>query len=601
MHRPQRRPLSSTPQEEPPLPLSRPTRAEAVTTSVLVLLALAALVVPPLRGAVFAAAFWSLEVVGRIVDRPTWLVVVAYVALIDAAAIAEGLKPSLRRGILTTLLAPFALITMAYLGAQAALLAPVMSGAALLALGLGWLVGRRWESDPGAWCAPPGVLLLFVTLHMAIEGAAGHILTPWLHDLGVLQARLARSWGLIYGWQAAALVAAPVLLVGRGRPRAFAAVAGLGLLGLVPGGGWAAALVGAGVLGALGTQAGWAPLRWAHPDPGELVGRASVLSLAALMVVTAHYTERTWDCRSDDPKLQRLSLAEGTFDLALTGDGKTLVASLREPQELLLVDLEAGTERRVSTRKSTDTLWNRTEPETLLPVGLRDRLLVLIASSDSEEGNQVVPFESGVLGRPLSGLGEGVSDLVGDGAGGVWLSTEFRGRLLQLDPRTLVPKRELSVWGAETNKVAVDVATDAAWSAGLWTDPRLRKVDLTTERQVADTPLGTHQWDLALDPEGRRIYLPRLVDGLVHVFDADTLQHLAAWPAGFGVRPVEVSFDGSLVVTGNLYTGEVIGFDAATGERRFVRHVGGPLKGLRVSAEGRIFTGSHCGVFEVLP
>jgi hypothetical protein len=580
--------------------LRRPDRIEAVATAVLVGAAVLALVVPPLRQGVFSVAMWSLEVVGRIVDRPTWLVVVAYVALIDAAAIQEGLTAGRAKRILGSLLAPLGLVTMAYLAAQAALLAlaPLVLGVAAAAAGSWWFRG----AEPNERWAPPGVLVLFVVLHMAIEGAAGHILTPWLHDIGVVQARLARSIGPLYGLQGAVLIGAPILLVSGARWRQAAAVlGGLALVGLVPGGGWVVVVAASGALGAFAARAGWPILSWAHPDPLALLGRGSVLGLIALMVVTAHYVERTWDCRSDLEGLERLSLAEGTFDLALTGDGTTLVSSLREPQQLLSIDLNTGQERLTSTRKSTDTLWNRTEPETILPVGLSDRLLLLVASSDSEEGNQVVPFEGGRLGRPLSGLGEGVSDLVGDGAGGVWLSTEFAGRLIQLHPRTLVPKQELQLRGAETNKIAVDAATGSAWSAGLWSDGRLRKVDLETGRSTADTILGTHQWDIALDPEARRLYVPRLVDGLVHVFDADTLQHLDAWRAGFGVRPVEVSFDGSLVVTGNLYTGEVIGFDAASGERRFVRHVGGPLKGLRISSEGRIFTGSHCGVFEVQP
>ncbi len=76
---------------------------------------------------------------------------------------------------------------------------------------------------------------------------------------------------------------------------------------------------------------------------------------------------------------------------------------------------------------------------------------------------------------------------------------------------------------------------------------------------------------------------------------------LFTWDAGFGVRPIELSFDGSLAVTGNLYSGELIGWDAASGARRWTHAIGGPIKGLHVSSEGRVFSGSHCGIFEVLP
>ena len=284
----------------------------------------------------------------------------------------------------------------------------------------------------------------------------------------------------------------------------------------------------------------------------------------------------------------------------MTGSGRYLVASLREPRELLVLDLHNGGERRVPTRRATDTLFDRTEPETLLPVGLGDRVLLLMASSDSEQGNQLVPFDaaSGRLGRALEGVGEGVSDLVGDGAGGAWISTEFAGRILELDPRSLAVRRELRVAGAETNKIVVDAAAGEAFSAGLWSDAALHRVALDG-RELAARPVGTHQWDLGYDPESRRLYLPRLVDGRVHVLDAGSLQTLATWDAGFGVRPLEVSFDGSLVVTGNLYTGELVGWDAASGDVAWRHAIGGPIKGLHVSAEGRVFSGSHCGVYEV--
>jgi hypothetical protein len=95
------------------------------------------------------------------------------------------------------------------------------------------------------------------------------------------------------------------------------------------------------------------------------------------------------------------------------------------------------------------------------------------------------------------------------------------------------------------------------------------------------------------------LFVPRLLDGRLYTFDADSLEPRGSLPDRFGIRPVEVTVDGDTVVTGNLYTGRIVGRRVADGEVLFDRRIGGHVKALEVSADGRVFAGSNCGVFEV--
>jgi hypothetical protein len=268
-----------------------------------------------------------------------------------------------------------------------------------------------------------------------------------------------------------------------------------------------------------------------------------------------------------------------------------LVVSRREPQELLLLDLASGATVPLSTRRDQDSLYDRTEPETLLA---RDgAALVLLASSDSEQGNRLVRLDltTGLLSD--FGGARGVSDVVGGGS--VWLSSEFEGRLVELDERG-GSVRDLAVPGAETNKILV--ADGQAWSVGLWSDRWLRRIDLATGETEAWVELGTHQWDFAYSPALGRLFVPRMTDGELVVLDATSLAVLDRWSLGFGLRPVEVSADGRTVYVGNQHRGEVLALDGATGERRGRWAIGGGIKALRVAGQ-RVFSGSLCGVYEL--
>ncbi len=540
----------------------KPDRWEAASALSLVVLALAVAASPALASGVRSLGFDLLEVIGRVLDRPTGLVVAGY-AVAVLAALGIDLRPALPRSLLPTqlLVCGLALLGQGYVLALAALLRP-----GWLVAALGAAAGAALTIRPLPLPARPApVLCLFVFLHVLVEGAAGHILTPWLHAVSAAAAGLSRHRALyLLG------VAAPAVL----------APAGLGV--------WA-------------LRRGLRPRLWPHLDPRVAVDRLALPSLAALAVVGLHYATTVWGCPPGDAAgLRLVSPSPGAFDLEVSADGRRLLASRREERELLLIDLDSGLARRTSTARSGDSAFDRTEPETLL--ALPDGgFLVLLASSDSEQGNGLARLdpEAGTLGPWLAA--RGVSDVVDDGAGGVWISTEFAGRMVQIDPGTGAARQRIDVGGAETNKILVDAASGSAWSVGLWRDAWLRRVDLGGGRQAGAALLGTHQWDVALSVPHRLLFVPRLVEGRVGVFDADSLEVRGALEDGFGVRPVEVSPDGLLVVTGNLYTGRVVGHSVVTGEEAFDRRIGGHLKALEIGPRGRVFAGSDCGVFEILP
>ncbi|MEE2828314.1 MAG: WD40 repeat domain-containing protein [Myxococcota bacterium] len=542
-------------------------------TSFAVGLALLALLVPFVGSLLGDIAWFLLEIVGRILDRPTWLVVLGY-ALVGLSALGlERRRRQLGRLLpLWQILCFVGLLGQGYVLALAWMLRPTWLLVAIVAL-VGLAIGLRSfgsgdrEAAGNSLQPLAPIVGLFVLIHLLVEGVAGHILTPWVGRFTTGLSALSRDHTLVY-W--------PIVLLGASLPLAL-------LLRLL--------------------RQGLPPINWLHPDLRRCVDALALPSLVALSVVLLHYGTTVIRCPPTDAAgLRLLSSSGGIFDLEASEDSTLLAVSHREQQVVEFIDLASGTTRgRVGTAHPADTLFDHTEPETLLALP-EGRFLLLVASSDSEQGNMLTIVEpsTGSLSAPLAATG--VSDVVGDGEGGVWVSNEFGGQLARLDPGTgeaLVPFSLPG--GAETNKVIVDAGSNRAWSAGLWSDPLLRLVDLDSGRQLASTELGTHQWDLALCQSLRRVFVPRLVAGEIRVLDADSLEHVMRIDDDFGLRPIEVSPDGARVVTGNVYTGEVVGRSAQDGSEEFRRRIGGYIKGLELAPDGRIFAGSTCGTYEILP
>lgn len=588
------------------LPSWPPRRPAALTTGAALLGAVACLM-PDVRGAAVGAAWFGIEAVSIVLDRPTSLVVAGY-----AVVVALGLAVDLRRDgrlsrILGLLPGALALVTVGYLGAFAWKLRPRLLLATVALLPVGWLLARVVAGGAREHPRPAPILGLFVALHVAVEATSGHILTWVLQGWSGGMASLSYASPWLYDVAAAALVLGPTaLLVPGSAPRLWAWIGGcVALVGSLPGSPAGPACVLAGLLAGAALQTrGRGVLDWLSPWPSRTLQSVAPVALAILAVVAAHYTDAQWRCGALSEAQRAFTLvdrSDGTFDLAPDEAGRLVVAR-REARQLLVLDPAGTVLRRVDTARATDSWLDHTEPETLVPLG-GSAFLVLLASSDGVVGNRLVRFDAatGALGPEVPGLGDGVSDLVRDGRGGVWMSTEYRGRIARLDPQALRVGLQFELPGAETNKIAVDIDRNRAWSVGLWSDGQLRQVDLNTGRQIGSRWIGTHQWDFAFAPQTDRLYVARLVDGEVLELDATSLEVLQRWGWGFGVRPIEVSPDGRTLAVGNLYRGEVEVWDL-TGERESVTaRIGGHIKALHLAADGSLYAGSDCGVFVMPP
>lgn len=586
------------------------TRAELVFTGLSLLLLLAIAAAPPLRALAVSAGFLALEIVGLIVDRPTSLLVAVYGLLVGAAVALDLMDDRLgpRARPVGWVIAVLALLGLGYTIVFAASLnAPLLCAAAAAAAG-GWVLGRAWSPTVAPRRGPP-TLAIFVLVHVLVEGTAGHILTPWLGGvsagLSALSMQSALGFAGLLGCAGGILVLMAALALPRERAGGVAALSactsGLAMASSPSTGPLVAALLVAGGIGFATGASGRRLVDWIHPNPLRLARRLGAVGLVGLGCVGAHYAGTMWRCPSAPaPGAQRLATDAGGFSLAATPDGRLLVASLREAQELLVIDLGGGESRRISLASSSDTLFDRAEPETLLPLA-DGRVLVLVAASGGEQGNRlrILDPATGELSEPLPpASGQGVSDIVDDGRGGVWLSTEFEGFLFRIDPLTGEAERSLEIPQAETNKILVDADGGRAWSVGLWWDDRLRAIDLSRGDLTASTVVGTHQWDLAWSVEDDVILLPRFLDGRVEVRQAGSLGLVRSWAVGFGVRAIEVLDQQGLAVTGGLYGGDVSGWDIATGDRRFQHHVGGHVKALTAGPHG-VFAAGNCGIFRV--
>jgi len=568
--------------------------------------------VTPLGGPLLAAGLALQEIVGRIVGESTELLVAVYVLLVVVAipldvrgppSAASPPAPVALR-VLGAVLGLLALLGIGFTVALALRAAPLPSVFVSGGAGLGWIWGRRQRARRAAAPAAassvlPPTLSLFVFVHVLVEAMAGHLanrpvqgLLGWLAGL---------SWdapvlhALVFGLAAAALLALGTARGHRGLPLSAAGGVLTVVLLLVPGPLPLAAFAVAVVFGVSLGGAGGNLVDWARPDPHDWAAAWGPAGLVALIVLGGHYAETMVAC-DDRPAVQYLSHDAGAFALETTPDGRTLVASLREAQELLIFDLASpdAPPRRVSLASDEDSLFDRAEPETLLALDDR-RVLVLVARSDGEDGNalRVLDVDSGRLGPALPALGAGVADITRDGTGGVWLGAEFEGRIARVDIAAGTELARFELPDVETNRVLVH--EDRAWVAGLWWDDQLRLIDLGTGDELASTAIGTHQWDLAR-ADGT-IWVPRFLAGTVEGYDEATLEPVDAYTVGFGVRPIEVLGIGA-IATGGYYDGRVTVRYPDAAVPPGSHHLGGQIKALHARGD-QLYAAGNCGIARI--
>lgn len=480
----------------------------------------------------------------------------------------------------------------------------------------------RAAEEPSMRDVPVTLLVGFLAAYLLLGMVQGHLATPLVYWLSATLAGLSADQPWLYRLLVVALFAAPLLpwlprALARlqGRPRRLALVAPLALLPcvLLP---TRAAVICAGLLSVVGlcvalSLGRFAPLRLIHPDPRRLLARLLMFSLVAANATAVHYLGTMWRCDGEaarHPAVRRVSQAAGAFAMATTSDGAGLLVSLREPRQVLAVDLTRGTSRVALDLSShsggTGHLFSWVEPENLLRLGTGadQRFLLLQAVSDDQERNQLVLLDhQGRMLRTLTRLnGAGVSDFTTDGRGRLYCSTEFHGKVHVLDQARLTLLQTMTWPGAETNRILVAPDRGRIYSIGLWSDPYLRAMDLSSRRQVATLRVGTLSWDMALDPGRQRILVPRFLSGQVLVVDASKMSVVRRLHAGFGARTVALDPALRLLYVGAMYDSTVSVFELGSGRLLQRLRFGGHIKRVHVDRRThKAYVGCDCGIFEL--
>ena len=523
-------------------------------------------------------------------------------------------------------LALLALLAQVYVLAFAVITQPLHLALILLAgVAAGAVWSRRAARHEGSAAdlslaqVPLPVLLSFLVIYFFLGMIQGHLATPLVHGLSAAMAQLSATHPALFRLLAVLALGLPLIpwlpgllrALPRGRARWMApagVLLAVGVLSLLPS---RLAIHGGGVLWALVlavalSNAGFAPLFWLHPDPRRLLARVLFLALLGVNTAAVHYLGTMWECdhgQRPHPAVRRISAEAGAFSMATTMDGQRLLASLREPQRLVSVDLaraETRTLLSLAGGEGTGHLFSWQEPENLLRLQ-GGGFLLLRAMSDDQERNVVAVLDGeGEFKQYLARPRAGVSDMVSDGQGRLYLSTEFQGQVFVLDARTLALLDTVHWPGAETNRVLVAPNQGRMFSLGLWSDPMLRVMELSSKREVGALDVGTLSWDMAHDPGTRRVFVPKFITGKVLVIDDRRLTIEQRWPAGFGARAVRLDPRLRLLYVGAMYASTVTVFNADSGQRLLQLRLGGHIKGLHLEPKThRVYVGCDCGIFEI--
>ena len=526
-------------------------------------------------------------------------------------------------------LALLVLLAQAYLIGFALLAQQVYFGVILLVgLGCGLAMNRARppsedtasDIEPTMGDVPLPLLVGLLGAYFFLGMVQGHLATPVVYVLSAAMAGLSANQPWIYKVVAVTLLALPLIswlprLLGRlqGRTRRVALLAPGLLLPclLLP---TRMAIIAAGALSAAGLAAALTVARFrllglAHPDPRRLLARLLFLSLIGANATAVHYLGTMWRCPGGDqphPAVRRISSAAGAFSMAATSDGRMLLASLREPRQVIAVPLAGGAHRTVmdlaGSPGNTGHLFSWVEPENLLRLQQPDRFLLLKAVSDDQESNQVAVLDKeGRQVRTLVDLRRtGVSDMAVDGRGQVYFSTEFHGSIYVFDSKSLTRQQTIRWPGAETNKILITPDQQRIFSLGLWSDPFLRAMDLSSQREVAALEVGTLSWDMVYDHRSRRIFIPKFMSGEVLAVDRDQLAVKQRWDAGFGARTVGLDPALRLLYVGAMYESTVMVFSVDSGEQRLKLRLGGHIKGLTVDPRThKAYVGCDCGIYQI--
>ncbi len=206
-------------------------------------------------------------------------------------------------------------------------------------------------------------------------------------------------------------------------------------------------------------------------------------------------------------------------------------------------------------------------------------------------------------GHPVKSFPTRVSKLLGADriASRVFVTSELPW-LYEIDPASSTMKEHSLGYSLHTlNGLRID-STRRVMYLSDWVWGKLYRIDLSTMKTTHTASPGMVSTGITLDTAACEVFVARTLASKIDVFDCRTLKLKRSLHAGFGVNELALSEDGRYIYATRYFAGEFVMLDRATGLKVRQFHIGGQPRALLYSpADGHVFAGSKCGIYEISP
>lgn len=171
--------------------------------------------------------------------------------------------------------------------------------------------------------------------------------------------------------------------------------------------------------------------------------------------------------------------------------------------------------------------------------------------------------------------------------------------LTALDARTYAPLGSVVVPGRDSYDVAFDPERRRLFVTDYWS-PDVSVVDLDTFALTDTIRVGWSSMGAVVYRD--RLYVARPLAAQVVEIDLSTLRVTRRMSAGYGARDLEIDARRGLLYVGNYFAGTLDALDLSTGERAGRAFVGRLLRGLMLdTARDRLYLATGCGAKIIEP
>jgi hypothetical protein len=129
---------------------------------------------------------------------------------------------------------------------------------------------------------------------------------------------------------------------------------------------------------------------------------------------------------------------------------------------------------------------------------------------------------------------------------------------------------------------------------------RVAALDRDSLREVASAEIGGGNYSIVIDAATDRVFVSRFYDGVIRILRAEDLASAGSIRVGFGVRPLKFFPQARILAAASMFHSELLLIDLDSLEVRERLRLGGRVKGLAASTDGKkLYLSSTCGVLEV--